>query len=350
MAGRRGAHPLETYVAKRRFDRTPEPSGGKATEQGNLYAIQKHAATRLHYDLRLELDGVLKSWAITRGPSLDPAEKRLAVRTEDHPIDYAHFEGNIPEGDYGAGTVLLWDRGTWEPLKDPTKGLKEGRLEFALHGERLKGRWALIRMRPRKGEKAENWLLIKGDDDAADRETDVTETGDASVLTGRGMTAIAAGRAASRMRSAASPLPEFVKPALATLVDDVPESDDWLFEIKFDGYRALAAVSGDEVRIDTRNRLDWTARYPRIADALRALDLDGALLDGEIVVVDKDGRTDFGALQRALKGEGGALSYFVFDLLALGGTESSSQTPSGAQGGAEGPAREDRRHRSGLLH
>jgi len=331
----RGSGQLDTYKAKRRFDETPEPSGGKATKTKNLYAIQKHAATRLHYDLRLELDGVLKSWAITRGPSLDPAQKRLAVRTEDHPIDYGDFEGVIPKGNYGAGTVLLWDQGTWEPIKDPREGMEVGRLEFVLHGGKLKGRWALIRMHKREGEKGENWLLIKGDDDAADRDEEITETAGESVLSGRTLQAIAEHpdhtwksnraetKAVTRKRAPknakTSPLPKFVKPALATLVDDVPDGDDWLFEIKFDGYRAIAAASGDEARIYTRNALDWTAKYPAIAQALAGLGLDGAVLDGEIVVVDDAGRSDFGALQTQLKGGGGSLSYFVFDLLELGG-------------------------------
>ncbi|MEN3976797.1 non-homologous end-joining DNA ligase [Emcibacter sp. SYSU 3D8] len=330
----RGSDQLGTYRAKRQFDRTPEPQGGKATRAGNLYAIQKHAATRLHYDLRLELDGVLKSWAITRGPSLDPAQKRLAVRTEDHPVDYGDFEGTIPSGNYGAGTVLLWDQGTWEPIKDARRGLKDGRLEFVLHGERLKGRWALIRMRNRGSEKRENWLLIKGDDDEARREVEITEAALESVATGRTLKAIAENperrrkpgkandtpqRRNAASRAGSSPLPGFVKPALATLVEDVPEGDDWLFEIKFDGYRAIAAASGDEVRIYTRNGLDWTSKYPAIAQALASLNLDGALLDGEIVVVDKEGKSDFGALQAQLKGGGGSLSFFVFDVLALGG-------------------------------
>ncbi|MGE0666764.1 MAG: non-homologous end-joining DNA ligase [Sphingomonadales bacterium] len=332
----RPSRQLETYRKKRRFDETPEPRGGKATERGNLYAIQKHAATRLHYDLRLELDGVLLSWAVTRGPSLDPAQKRLAVRTEDHPIDYGDFEGVIPKGNYGAGTVLLWDTGSWEPIKDPRKGLKDGRLEFVIHGEKLKGRWALIRMRNREGEKGENWLLVKGDDDEADRDGDITEAARKSVLSGRTLEAVAEdpgrtwksgggkkGRAKTPAKGKAgvSPRPRFVKPMLATLVEDVPGGEDWLFEMKFDGYRAITAAAGEDVVIHTRSGLDWTARYPAIARAVRRLDLDGALLDGEIVVVDDEGRSDFGALQAQLKGEGGSLSYFVFDLLALGGKD-----------------------------
>jgi bifunctional non-homologous end joining protein LigD len=335
------ADKLATYKAKRRFDETPEPKGGRPTRGGNLYAIQKHAATRLHYDLRLELDGVLKSWAVTRGPSLDPAERRLAVRTEDHPVDYGDFEGIIPEGNYGAGTVLLWDKGTWEPIGDAHRGMERGKLEFVLHGERLRGRWTLVRMKPREREKGENWLLIKGHDEAVDTGMPVTETALTSVASGRSMEAIAgapertwtAGGAqpappaearvakpAGRTRKVA-PLPTFVEPALATLVDEVPDGDGWVYEIKFDGYRALAAVAGGTVRIWTRNALDWTHKYPRIAEALSGLDLGAALLDGEIVVIDDAGRSDFGALQRALKGQGGALSFFVFDLLSLDGKD-----------------------------
>lgn len=326
---------LATYRAKRRFDRTPEPSGRRNRRQGRLYTIQKHAARRLHYDLRLELDGVLKSWAVTKGPSLDPSVKRLAVRTEDHPVDYATFEGRIPPGNYGAGTVLLWDRGTWEPVEDPHRGLERGKLVFELHGKRLKGRWALVRMRHGR-ERRENWLLIKERDNAVDRALDVTAENTTSVASGREIEQIAAApealweRAGSRALRATgaqtthnrrtttkrrSRLPRFVEPTLATLVDEVPQGDRWLFEVKFDGYRALAAVADEDVRIYTRNGLDWTRRYPAIANSLAALSLPGVLLDGEIVVIDDRGRSDFGALQNALKGEDRGMSYFVFDLL-----------------------------------
>jgi bifunctional non-homologous end joining protein LigD len=187
---------LTTYRAKRNFDVTPEPRGTQARPGGRTYAIQKHAARRLHYDLRLELDGVLKSWAITRGPSLDPAEKRLAVRTEDHPVEYAKFDGRIPE-DYGAGTVLLWDQGSWEPIGDPHEGLAQGKLVFDLHGERLKGRWALIRFHGRGNDKRENWLLIKEKDDSAvNRDGEITENAKTSVVSGRAIETIAKARGA----------------------------------------------------------------------------------------------------------------------------------------------------------
>ena len=315
---------LAAYRRKRDFSATAEPRGRPARAHGNRFIVQKHDATRLHYDFRLELDGVLKSWAVTRGPSLDPADKRLAVRTEDHPLDYADFEGTIAKGNYGAGTVLLWDRGTWEPIDEPRQGLEHGKLSFRLNGEKLRGEWTLVRMHgARRGDRGrENWLLIKADDAAADREHDILAQAGASVASGRDLKDIAAGapakvgRARKTRRADGHGLPDFVEPTLATLVDEVPQGHDWLFEVKFDGYRALAAADGGNARIYTRNGLDWTDRFAPIAQALRRLDLDGVLLDGEIVVVDAEGRSDFGALQGALDGESQNLSYFVFDLLA----------------------------------
>ncbi len=336
---------LDTYWEKRQFDETPEPRGRpgrhQGRRQGHVYIIQKHAARRLHYDFRLELDGVLKSWAVTRGPSLDPAQKRLAVRTEDHPIDYARFEGTIPQGHYGGGTVMLWDRGSWDPIGDPHEGLAKGKLAFHLHGERLKGRWALVRFKgSRKGERKsprENWLLIKELDDEVDRDRDVLEDYDTSVATDRSLDEIASAKAAKAPRKAVAKesrrdakagarkrhkLPGFVAPELATLVDAPPKVAGWLFEMKFDGYRALLSASGEQVRIYTRNGHDWTDRFGRVARAGAKLGLDGALIDGEVVVLDHRGRTDFGHLQRALKGEEDSpLSYFAFDLLAEGGAD-----------------------------
>ncbi|MGH8721147.1 MAG: DNA polymerase ligase N-terminal domain-containing protein, partial [Burkholderiales bacterium] len=325
---------LSTYRAKRDFQDTPEPRGRRRrakarSRKTGLYTIQKHAARRLHYDLRLELDGVLKSWAITRGPSLDPSNKRLAVRTEDHPLEYAEFEGRIPEGSYGAGTVLLWDRGSWEPLGDPHQGLKRGKLTFRLHGERLKGPWALVRFKGKEGGKRENWLLIKEKGEAADRRREITSQETVSVASGRDLAAIAAApeaiwggkdgaidldskekRAPPRRRATTGgKLPAFVEPALATLVEAVPRGAKWLFEMKFDGYRAITAAAGDKVRIHTRSGLDWTARYPTIAERLGAMNLPRVLLDGEIVAIDNKGHSDFGALQRALKRGSTGLSY-----------------------------------------
>lgn len=333
MARGKSKSSLDTYHSKRRFEETPEPRGRKARRKGKGYAIQMHDARRLHYDLRLELDGVLKSWAITRGPSLDPSDKRLAVRTEDHPVDYITFEGIIPEGHYGAGTVLLWDRGEWDPIGDPHEGLEEGKLTFHLRGERLKGRWALVRFKGKKNEKRENWLLIKERDDEADEDKNLVDEYKTSVATGKDHKAIAENPerkwssskekkdGASPRKNATAKRPRFVKPALATLVDDVPSGKEWLFEMKFDGYRALASASGDDVRIYTRSGLDWTDRFGTLPRALADLNLNGALLDGEIVVVDKEGRSDFGALQAVLKGQGGTLSYFAFDLLYADGKD-----------------------------
>lgn len=326
---------LETYRSKRDFVRTPEPRGKVGAAKGRLYTIQKHAARRLHYDLRLELDGVLKSWAITRGPSFDPTEKRLAVRTEDHPLEYARFEGRIPEGGYGAGSVLVWDQGEWLPIEEPHEGLERGKLSFELLGERLTGRWALIRMRARNGEKRENWLLVKERDAHAKAGREPTEEFTDSVQSAREMEAVRAAphavwengtatRKKGVKKQRAAPrhaAPDFVAPALARLVDEVPHGEGWLFEVKLDGYRTIASVSGADVRLFTRSGLDWTERYGSIARALAALDLDGVLLDGEVVSVDTEGRTDFSTLQAALKEGRGGLSYFVFDLLAEGGRD-----------------------------
>jgi bifunctional non-homologous end joining protein LigD len=333
---RRSEDALATYHAKRRFDETPEPRESKASATGHLYTIQKHDATRLHYDLRLELDGVLKSWAVTRGPSFNPSDKRLAVRTEDHPVAYAMFEGVIPEGNYGAGTVLLWDRGEWEPIGDPHEGLAKGKLAFNIFGERLKGRWALVRFRGKEDSKRENWLLIKEKDDFVDHYGDVTGEHLTSVASGRDLEAIAADpervwRSTSDQaeetekpkarKGARAKVPEFVEPQLATLVDDLPEGPDWLFEMKFDGYRAQIAAAGADVKIYTRKGLDWTHRFPTIARAVAKLDLDRVLLDGEIVAIDGNGRSDFATLQQAIKEGNAPLSYFAFDLLSDGGKD-----------------------------
>ncbi|MCC6713130.1 MAG: DNA ligase D [Candidatus Dadabacteria bacterium] len=345
---------LGEYKKKRRFELTPEPEGrvGKS-RAGHLYVIQKHAAGRLHYDFRLELDGVLKSWAVPRGPSLDPSDKRLAVEVEDHPVGYGSFEGIIPEGSYGAGTVMLWDRGTWEPLKDPRAGLRNGRLEFRLRGEKLKGKWALVRMAGRVDEDKNNWLLIKMNDDYSRRGgKSVLDEYPLSVASGRTMKEIAAAggkvwqsdrskRArASRKKvkpaghgpgsdlpdpaalsgARKSKLPEEISPELATLVDSPPPGDGWLHEVKFDGYRLISILAGGKVRILTRKGKDWTAKFGGITRALEALPVKSAVLDGEAVVLGKDGISDFQALQNALNGSRkNALHFFVFDILYCGG-------------------------------
>lgn len=349
MATARAQESLKEYNQRRDFRKTPEPQGKPRKGKGRSFVVQKHDASRLHYDFRLELHGVLLSWAVTKGPSMDPADKRLAVRTEDHPLAYGGFEGVIPKGEYGGGTVMLWDRGTWEPEGDPDEGLKEGKLKFTLHGERMTGGWALVRMRPRGKEKRENWLLIKERDDAAsDHGEDLTGDARTSVASGRSMDEIAKGGDAwhskknsttkangkssgktsgkQRAKSGKVRLPAFVEPQLATLVDAVPSGKEWLHEIKFDGYRAIASVANGSVVIRTRNGLDWTDKFQRIADALAELPVESALLDGEIAVADTKGRTDFGALQEAISnGTGGGMAYYVFDLLEIDGDKIKSK-------------------------
>lgn len=321
---------LERYRSKRDFRRTPEPEGEpQPRQEGRLFVIQKHAARRLHYDLRLEYGGVLLSWAVTRAPSLNPADKRLAVRTEDHPIAYGDFEGVIPAGEYGAGTVMLWDRGSWDPLGDPDEGLGRGVLKFRLQGERLKGRWALVRLKDRRGRKSgrENWLLVKERDEEARRDgDDLVRRAQTSVASGCTMAQIAKARrvwtrAHGDSASQAEPPPAFVLPQLATLVEAPPAGEEWLHEIKFDGYRALAALSGGEVIIRTRSGLDWTTTFQALVAPLRALPCRSAHLDGEVVVADDRGRTDFGALQKALSAGGEGVVYYLFDLLWLDGMD-----------------------------
>jgi bifunctional non-homologous end joining protein LigD len=338
MAPKAAADSLSEYRRKRDFAKTAEPAGKRARKKGFSFVVQKHDATRLHYDFRLELDGVLKSWAVTRGPSLNPSEKRLAVHVEDHPLDYGGFEGTIPKGEYGGGTVMLWDRGTWEPLHDPGDGLKEGMLHFNLHGVRMKGGWALVRMPPRGKERRENWLLIKERDEYADDSDPILEENTTSIESGRSMEEIAHGDSAvwhsnkpgrgspeaaartRRKKAETLALPKFRPLQLATLVEQAPDGDDWLHELKFDGYRCLIAANGPEVRCYTRSGQDWTDKFRRVADAFSVMDLAGALIDGEIVSFTPEGRSDFSTLQKALS-ESGALDYFVFDLLELEGED-----------------------------
>jgi bifunctional non-homologous end joining protein LigD len=329
---------LKDYKSKRDFARTAEPAGqvGPSGTTGGRFVVQKHDATRLHYDFRLELDGVLKSWAVTKGPSTNPADKRLAVRVEDHPLDYGSFEGTIPKGEYGGGTVLLWDEGTWEPLGDPHAGLESGDLKFRLKGKRMKGEWVLVHMKGRDQKTRhgarENWLLIKHRDRYASEGDGLTEKFTTSVTTGRDLEGIAKGlkpRKTTARAARAAPksqvwsggkavaLPEFRPPQLATLVDEVPAGRQWLFEMKYDGYRCLAAVAGPEVRLYTRNGNDWTTQFHRIVAPLAKLTGGSALIDGEICAF-KDGRTDFSTLKDALSSSG-PLVYFAFDLLELDG-------------------------------
>lgn len=314
MAHQNAGTLLKEYRAKRDFSKTREPDHRPVTrKKGNelSFVVQKHDATRLHYDFRLEWDGVLKSWAVTKGPSLDPSDKRLAVRTEDHPLSYGSFEGTIPKGHYGAGTVMLWDEGSWEPEDDPEKGLRKGKLTFTLHGKRLKGKWSLVRMSAKPGEKRENWLLVKNDDDHATRHGDVLKKYTKSIETGRTMRTI---------ETSDHELPDWREPQLATVVNDAPEGDEWLTEMKYDGYRALIAVGSGTAWVYTRGGQDWSDKFVQIAEAAAALPTSGTLMDSEIVAIDADGKTDFSALQRALK-SGGALSCFVFDLLVQDGED-----------------------------
>jgi bifunctional non-homologous end joining protein LigD len=306
---------LTAYRDKRRFDETTEPAGADAAP-GARFVIQKHDATRLHYDFRLELDGVLLSWAVTKGPSYRTGVKRLAVRTEDHPLEYGDFEGTIPAKHYGGGTVMLWDRGTWTPNGDPQEGLAAGKLAFILHGERLRGHWALVRLRADAAKKPrENWLLIKEKDEFANTREDLLETASLSVASGRAMAQIAAGTPAGGR------LPAFEPPMLASLADEMPAAKNIAFEIKYDGYRALIAADGGDVKIYTRSGLDWTARFAAVAGAVAARRFDRVLIDAEITVLDAQGRSDFAALVSALETGKGALSCFAFDLLRSAGRD-----------------------------
>ncbi|MES2058964.1 MAG: DNA ligase D [Pseudomonadota bacterium] len=341
--------PLAIYNAKRDFAKTAEPAGTLAPGNGNSFMVQKHDATRLHWDFRLEVDGVLKSWAVTRGPSLDPDQKRLAVRTEDHPMSYATFEGVIPAGEYGGGTVMLWDRGTWAPVKgksakDIDGDIKGGHLHFMLDGERMKGEWLLIRLRPRGKEKRENWLLRKIDDAEAGGADVLVETELTSVSTGRTMIEIAEGKKVKKLPSPSSPrkrgsrslstvekkrdsrlrgndgrVPGFRDLQLCTLVDTVPTGSQWLHEVKYDGYRALISIAKGKAKVFTRTGLDWTDKFAAIAKAAAKIPVENALIDGEIVAF-KHGKPDFSTLKDAIAA-GGDMTLFAFDLLELDGED-----------------------------
>jgi bifunctional non-homologous end joining protein LigD len=343
---------LTTYRQKRHFDRTSEPKGESASQArpGWHFVIQKHAARRLHYDFRLEHQGVLKSWAVPQGPSLDPTQKRLAVQVEDHPVEYSNFEGIIPAGEYGGGTVLLWDHGTWSSDEDVTGALKRGKLKFHLNGEKLHGGWTLVRMRAKAGETKENWLLIKERDEEARplADFDVLDERPESVSSGRTLSEVTAdpkrtwrsNRTKDDQRPAATPrvkkassraagnrkqrgaMPTDIEPQLATLVDEAPVGGDWVHEIKIDGYRILSYLDEGAVTLKTRNQNDWTARFPEIADALRRMTVGQALFDGEVAALLPNGASNFQALQTALSEQKTSqLVYFVFDLLFLDGQD-----------------------------
>jgi bifunctional non-homologous end joining protein LigD len=317
------ADSLERYREMRDFSITPEPAGrrkaagAKAARKGAQlrFYVQRHAATRLHYDFRLELDGVLKSWAVPKGPSLDPADKRLAMQTEDHPLDYGDFEGVIPEKQYGAGEVLLWDQGVWTPEdRDPLEALRKGRLHFRLDGEKLAGSWVLTRTRSNEDKPA--WLLIKRHDEEARPGYDITEERPESVK-----------RQPKRAKyGRRSTLPQFVSPQLATLVSGPPAqgkgAGEWIYEVKHDGYRMLARLTRRDARLFTRSGKDWTEKLPHLARELKRLKLDGSWLDGEIVVLREDGRSSFQRLQNAFEsGRDAQIVYYVFDAPYLRGED-----------------------------
>ncbi len=343
---------LDTYASKRDFARTPEPEAKRGAQAGrSRFVVQKHAARRLHFDLRLELDGVLKSWAITRGPSLTRGEKRLAIRTEDHPLEYLTFEGNVPKGEYGGGSMIVWDRGRWVPEFDPHKGMEKGHLAFTLEGGRLKGKWHLVRIRPRRGERNDPWLLIKSEDEfsRAPGEPEITEQETTSFKSGLTTDELAAKGTVrqdhkARLNVASTRklvlpdirkvngarkkiLPSFVEPSLAAVCEKPPSGAKWVHEIKFDGYRIQARIDGGKIRLKTRKGLDWTERFKAIAEAIEPLGLASALLDGEIVVEDASGIANFGDLQADLSAERqDRFRYRVFDILYAEGFDLTPAT------------------------
>ncbi|MDX8458138.1 DNA ligase D [Mesorhizobium humile] len=331
---------LEQYHAKRDFRKTAEPAGKvtRGKQAGGIFVVQKHAATRLHYDFRLEHDGVLWSWAVTRGPSLDPHEKRLAVHVEDHPIDYASFEGTIPKGQYGGGSVIVWDEGRWTPDGDPAQGMKKGHIDFELEGHKLNGRWHLVRLRPRPGEKRDNWLLIKSDDAAARPGEDVLADEPKSVKSGLTIEEVGEGKAAKgekpkvwqsnrpaagKAKAGHGKRLEFIEPQLATLEKDAPAGEDWLHEVKFDGYRMQAQIEGSDVRLLTRAGLDWTGKFDGpVTAALAKLKCRNAIIDGEVVVLADSGVSSFPLLQADLSARrADRFVYYVFDLMRLDGRD-----------------------------
>jgi bifunctional non-homologous end joining protein LigD len=339
---------LSTYRRKRDFTQTAEPSGTLPVKSSPQlrFVIQKHAATRLHYDLRLELDGVFKSWAVTRGPSLAPQDKRLAVEVEDHPLDYGDFEGTIPKGQYGGGTVQLWDRGYWQPVGDRSaqEQLRKGELKFILAGDRLQGSWVLVRMKNRDGGKRTNWLLIKHRDEFA-RDAKATQKlldEDASVASGRAMSEIAAGKgrapkpfmldtrklaradATWNSKQATRKVPDFIQPELCKLVERPPDGADWAHEAKLDGYRMQLRVAAHEATLKTRKGLDWTGKFASLAAV--AAKFPDCIIDSEVCALDANGAPDFGALQAALsEGDVDDLVLFAFDLLFLDGHDLREQ-------------------------
>ncbi len=323
------ADSLKKYREKRNFKVTSEPAGGgEANADARAFVIQKHWASRLHYDFRLELDGAMKSWAVPKGPCYDPAVKRMAVQVEDHPIAYNQFEGQIPEGQYGAGKVIIWDEGKWMPVGDPRKGYREGHLKFDLQGVKMQGRWALIRLKGKESDKQPPWLLIKDRDAFArsEREFSVVDEMPDSVVPLREAEDQHEDQPDSpvdgqdALPGVAADLPAQLKPQLATLVDGVPQhAQDWLYEMKFDGYRLVVRIEGDDVRLYTRNGHDLSAKLPHLVEAFRALPAKWAWVDGEIVMLDGEGIPNFQALQNAFDGERTQdIVFYAFDLPFIG--------------------------------
>jgi DNA ligase D len=335
LAEARTSDALERYRRKRDFSKTREPPGGKAAPGASLFVVQKHAARRLHYDLRLQFGDSLRSWAVPNGPSLDPKVRRLAVRVEDHPLEYVDFEAQIPKGQYGAGGMIVWDRGTWTAMGDPEADYQKGTLKFRLSGEKLGGGWTLVRLKRKDGDRGDNWLLIKERDPFARPGSDaaILEERPESVLTGRVVEDLAQPepeitpaprrkpvRPAALKGARKAPLPDEIRPQLASPATRAPGGEEWLHEIKLDGYRTIARIDQGAVGLLTRTGLDWTDRYGRLAAAFKKLPCRQALIDGEIVVQDAQGHSSFAALQDALsEGRAHELTFFAFDLLHLDG-------------------------------
>ena len=349
---------LAKYKSKRNFNKTAEPAGDiTPLPEGHRFVVQKHAATRLHYDFRLELNGTLKSWAVPKGPSLNPQDKRLAVHVEDHPLEYRDFEGIIPKGEYGGGTVIVWDQGTWEPIGDADKSYAKGHLKFRLEGEKLHGEWSLVKMHGSKEERQENWLLMKVEDAFVSLE-DIEVARPESVLTKKTIEDIKANpskvwknakaqnvtssktditkkrqnaqkkssNSANALQKVANTIgkqtimPAMVEPELATLIDTLPNEGEWLHEIKFDGYRILARIDSGKIQLVTRRKNDWTNKFPNLVQALTTLPIEQAWLDGEIVIEMPNGTTSFQELQNAInENKNQRIVYYLFDLLYLNG-------------------------------
>ena len=347
--GAGGRDLLATYKAKRDFAKTPEPKAKVKPKGGDSFVIQKHEARRTHFDFRLEHDGVLKSWAVTRGPSLDPSQKRLAVMTEDHPLEYGGFEGVIPKGEYGAGPVMIWDEGTWEPIGDPDEGLAKGDLKFRLARQAAQGRFRAraheaaqrgsrppelaphqearrLRRRRRRADRELRHERPKRPHHGADQVGRRAHLDLEGSKKNSGAARKTRGRGKAQAKVARALVPDFVAPELATLDTEVPAGPNWLHEIKYDGYRIVGRKAGDAITLFSRSGLDWTVRFPAIAKALLTFPATSALLDGEIAFVLPSGVTDFKSLQEHIDSPHGSIRYFVFDLLFLDGKDWRKKT------------------------